>query len=89
MGLYQFSGMCFCIDNALSTFERLMENVHGGLQWEICLLYMDNISYPCSVISDDELPAPVPASPLQTHTPLLFKILKLDTKLRYTFTSSR
>ncbi len=52
MGLYQFTVMSFGLANAPSTFERLMENVLRGLQWEICLLYMDDIISPCSTISD-------------------------------------
>ena len=29
--------------NAPATFERLMENVLHGLQWDICLVYLDDI----------------------------------------------
>ena len=52
MGLYQFSVMSFGLANAPSTFERLMENVLRGLQWEECLLYMDDIVVPCSTVSE-------------------------------------
>lgn len=43
MGLYQFHCTPFGLTNAPSTFERLMENVLVGFQWEICLIYQDDI----------------------------------------------
>jgi len=46
MGLYQFTVMPFGLCNAPSTFERLMEDVMRGLQWEDCLVYMDDIIVP-------------------------------------------
>jgi hypothetical protein len=52
MGLYQFTVMSFGLANAPSTFERLMENVLRGLQWEECLLYMDDIVVPCATVSE-------------------------------------
>jgi hypothetical protein len=42
-GLYQFVVMPFGKVNSSSTFERLLENVLRGLQWQECLLYMDDI----------------------------------------------
>ncbi|KAK3083689.1 hypothetical protein FSP39_001513 [Pinctada imbricata] len=45
-GLFQFTVMPFGLANSPSTFERLMENVLGGLQWEKCLVYMDDIIVP-------------------------------------------
>jgi hypothetical protein len=42
-GLYQFRRMPFGLANAPATFERLMENVLAGLQWDIRLIYLDDI----------------------------------------------
>lgn len=52
MGLYQFTVMSFGLANAPSTFERLMENVLRGLQWEQCLLYMDDIIIPSKTVRE-------------------------------------
>ena len=38
-GLYQLKCLC----NAPSTFQRLMESVLRGLNWQICLIYIDDI----------------------------------------------
>ena len=42
-GLFQFCVMPFGLANSPSTFERLMEKVLAGLQWQICLVYLDDI----------------------------------------------
>ena len=42
-GLYEFSVMPFGLCNAPATFERLMETVLHGLQFDICLIYLDDI----------------------------------------------
>ena len=42
-GLFQFRVLPFGLVNAPATFERLMECVLRGLQWERCLLYLDDI----------------------------------------------
>ncbi|MEW8486667.1 MAG: reverse transcriptase family protein, partial [Candidatus Thiodiazotropha sp.] len=42
-GLYEFKVMLFGLCNAPATFERLMETVLAGLNWKICLIYLDDI----------------------------------------------
>ena len=43
-GLFQFTVMPFGLCNAPATFERLMEHVLSGLPWDVCLLYLDDIT---------------------------------------------
>jgi len=42
-GLYEFIAMPFGLCNAPSTFQRLMECVLRGLNWQIALIYLDDV----------------------------------------------
>ena len=42
-GLWQWKVLPFGLTSAPSTFERLMETVFRGLQWETLLVYLDDI----------------------------------------------
>lgn len=42
-GLCEFRVMAFWLTSAPATFERLMENVLGSLNWQKCLCYMDDV----------------------------------------------
>ena len=41
--LYEFQVLPFGMTNSPATFSRLMEHVLQDLQWEICLIYIDDI----------------------------------------------
>ena len=42
-GLFQFRVMPFGLACAPTTFERLMERALTGLQWQICLVYLEDV----------------------------------------------
>jgi hypothetical protein len=42
-GLYQFKVMPFGLCNAPATFQRIIEKALCGLQWNIVVLYLDDI----------------------------------------------
>ena len=42
-GLLQFRVLPFGLCNAPATFEHLIETVLAGLQWDICLIYIDDV----------------------------------------------
>ena len=42
-GLFDFKRMLMGLSNACATFEGLMEYVIAGMQWEICIVYLDDI----------------------------------------------
>ncbi|KAI3368203.1 hypothetical protein L3Q82_007929 [Scortum barcoo] len=41
-GLCEWNVMPFGLCNAPATFQRLMDRVLAGLQWEVCLVYLDD-----------------------------------------------
>ena len=45
-GLYEFLTMPFGLTCAPATFQRLMELALQGLQWNICLIYLDDVFLP-------------------------------------------
>ena len=42
-GLFEFKRMLMGLSNACATFERLMGYVIAGMQWEFCIVYLDDI----------------------------------------------
>ena len=52
-GLYSWKVMPFGLCNAPATFERLMERVVAGLQWQTLLVYLDDVTvYGSSVLEE-------------------------------------
>ena len=42
-GLYEFTKLPFGLCNGTATFQRMMEIVLNGLQWQTCLIYLDDV----------------------------------------------
>jgi transposase InsO family protein len=42
-GLFEYTTMPFGLCNAPATFQRMMEIALAGLQWDICLIYLDDV----------------------------------------------
>ena len=42
-GLYEFMRLPFGLNNAPSTFQRLMDRVLARLKWQMCLVYLDDV----------------------------------------------
>jgi hypothetical protein len=42
-GLFEYIKMHYGLCNSASMFQRCMEIVLGGLQWEVLLVYLDDI----------------------------------------------
>ena len=42
-GLYEYTTMPFGLSNSPATFQRVMELALSGLQWQICLIYLDDV----------------------------------------------
>ena len=42
-GLYEFNVMPFGLCNGPGTFERMMEQILHGINWKLCLMYIDDI----------------------------------------------
>ena len=52
-GHYAWKVMPFGLCNAPSTFERLMERVLTGLQWEVLLVYLDDVIVYATNVEDE------------------------------------
>ena len=42
-GLYEYNVMSFGLTNAPPTLQRLMQRILHGLDWQICLVYIDEV----------------------------------------------
>jgi len=42
-GLYQFNVLPFGLCNSPATFQRLMTHALRGLEWDICLIHIDDL----------------------------------------------
>ena len=42
-GLYEFTKMHFGLSTAVQTHEHIMELTLSGLQWSLCLIYLDDV----------------------------------------------
>ena len=42
-GFYEYTTMPFGLSNAPATFQRVMEIALSGLQWQTCLIYLDDV----------------------------------------------
>ena len=52
MGLFHFNVLPFGLSNSPACFERLMEKVLKGLQWEECLLFVDDTIVPSKTFEE-------------------------------------
>ena len=43
IGLFEFNVMAMGLCNGVATFQRLMEYILAGLNWQTCLIYIDDI----------------------------------------------
>lgn len=52
LGLYQFTILSFGLTDAPACFQRLMEDVLRGLQWQECVLFMEDTIVPSSIFEE-------------------------------------
>ena len=65
-GLYQFKLMPLGLTNAPATFQRLMERISAGLQWKICLIYVNDIMISSQIVDQNVDPLEVIFTCLKT-----------------------